>query len=84
MFDDGYALDMDYALECCKPAANAGVTEFLLCDTNISSMPWDVCTINADDVVNQFGTNMGIHVHNDCGMAVANIIMAARNDMGFW
>jgi len=80
-FFDGYAFDRDYALKCCDTAANAGATGLVLCDTNGGSMPWDVGTITAD-VVNLFDTTVGIHAHNDCGMAVANSIMAAKNGAG--
>jgi 2-isopropylmalate synthase len=32
----------DYAIECLKAAANAGVDVVVLCDTNGGTMPWKI------------------------------------------
>ena len=80
-FFDGYKFDQQYALECCRVAAKAGASGLVLCDTNGGSMPWEVATIT-EDVVSKYDVTVGIHVHNDCGMAVANSIMAVKNGAG--
>lgn len=80
-FFDGYAFDAEYSLACCQAAVDAGSTGLVLCDTNGGSMPWDIGTITSE-VVQKFGVTVGIHAHNDCGMAVANSIMAAKSGAG--
>jgi 2-isopropylmalate synthase len=83
-FFDGYALNSTYALECGMAAANAGASCLVLCDTNGGTMPWQVGKI-CQDVVQHFrghGVTIGIHCHNDCGMAVANSMMGAQNGVG--
>jgi len=80
-FFDGYKFNKEYAIKCCEAAANAGAVGLILCDTNGGSMPWNVGIVTAD-VVNRFDITVGMHAHNDCGMAVANSIIAAKNGAG--
>jgi 2-isopropylmalate synthase len=81
-FFDGYKLYKEYSLKCCKAAVDAGASGLVLCDTNGGSMPWEVGSITAD-IVNEFANvTVGIHAHNDCGMAVANSVIAAKNGAG--
>ena len=82
-FFDGYTSDPEYALQCCQAAVTAGASCLVLCDTNGGSMPWDVATM-CDAVVQACGDDVtvGVHCHNDCGMAVANSIMAAKHGVG--
>lgn len=80
-FFDGYKFDEEYTLSCCQVAVDAGASGLVLCDTNGGSMPWDIGTITSD-VVEKFDVTVGMHAHNDCGMAVANSIMAAQNGAG--
>lgn len=82
-FFDGYQFDSAYALQCCEAAANAGASCLVLCDTNGGSMPWKVgemCRAIVDHFRGQ--VTIGIHCHNDCGMAVANSVMAVQNGVG--
>ena len=44
-------------------------------------MPWDVEKITRQ-VVERFNITVGVHVHNDCGMAVSNSLMAAKSGAG--
>ena len=44
-------------------------------------MPWEVGTITSK-VMERFDVTVGMHAHNDCGMAVANSITAAQNGAG--
>lgn len=82
-FFDGYKHDPDYALQCAEVAADAGASCLVLCDTNGGSMPWEVQEISSK-VVEYFGgmKTIGIHTHNDCGMAVANSLAAAQAGVG--
>jgi 2-isopropylmalate synthase len=82
-FFDGYKHDPDYALKCAEVAADAGASCLVLCDTNGGSMPWDLTKV-CETVVNYFGgfKTIGIHTHNDCGMAVANSLAAANAGVG--
>lgn len=80
-FFDGVKFDEEYTMSCCQAAVDAGASGLVLCDTNGGSMPWEVGTMTAK-VVDKFGVTVGMHAHNDCGMAVANSIMAAKNGAG--
>jgi 2-isopropylmalate synthase len=82
-FFDGYKANPEYALRCCENAVDAGVSCLVLCDTNGGTMPWDVATI-CQSIVQHFDyhVTVGIHCHNDCGMAVANSLVAAQNGVG--
>jgi 2-isopropylmalate synthase len=83
-FFDGYMLNQTYALQCGMAAVNAGASCLVLCDTNGGTMPWTVGS-TCQSVVQHFhgqGVTIGIHCHNDCGMAVANSIMGAQNGVG--
>jgi len=80
-FFDGYKFDEEYSLKCCQAATDAGASGLVLCDTNGGSMPWEVGSITAK-IVEEFDVTVGIHAHNDCGMAVANSVMAAKSGAG--
>ena len=81
-FFDGYKHDAAYALQCCEAAASAGAKCLVLCDTNGGSMPWQIEEMTRV-VVEQFpDVTVGMHAHNDCGMAVANSVTAARAGAG--
>ena len=80
-FFDGHVADPDYALACCRAAVDAGASCLVLCDTNGGCMPWEI-QAGTEEVVRTFDCTVGIHAHNDCGMAVANSIMAAKAGAG--
>ncbi|KRA29632.1 MULTISPECIES: citramalate synthase [unclassified Nocardioides] len=74
-FFDGYRLDRDYALEVLRTAYDAGAEVIALCDTNGGMLPgWVADVVN--DVVQTAGVRVGIHCHNDTGLAVANTLAA--------
>jgi 2-isopropylmalate synthase len=76
-FFDGYKKNPDYALKCLEAAVSGGADCLVLCDTNGGSFPMEVYeTVKL--VCKKFSTPIGIHTHNDCGMAVANSIMAVE------
>ena len=76
-FFDGYKENKEYALKTVKSAQEAGATTVVLCDTNGGSLPDEIKTITSD-VVRNVDVNVGIHCHNDIGMAVANSIVAVE------
>mmetsp|Transcript_96558 Transcript_96558/g.270276 ORF Transcript_96558/g.270276 Transcript_96558/m.270276 type:complete len:653 (-) Transcript_96558:59-2017(-) len=81
-FFDGYRADPEYALQCCQAAVEAGASCLVMCDTNGGTMPWEVERITKA-MVQQFpGTTIGIHCHNDCGMAVANSVCGSHAGVG--
>lgn len=76
-FFDGYRANPEYAMKTIKAAVEAGADSICLCDTNGGSFPDEVYTITSK-VVDEFKVDVGIHCHNDTGMAVANSIMAVK------
>ena len=69
-FFDGYREDREYAMSCLESAAEGGADRLVLCDTNGGSLPNAVGTA-VGDVLLAFGVPIGIHCHNDCGLATA-------------
>ncbi|MDD3693229.1 MAG: citramalate synthase [Oscillospiraceae bacterium] len=76
-FFDGYKTNPQFALKALKAAEDAGADVLVLCDTNGGTFPNDVYEITKT-VVQKTKTAVGIHAHNDGGMAVANSIMAVE------
>ena len=76
-FFDGYKNNGEYALKTLDAAVQAGADCLCLCDTNGGAFPDEIYDITKL-VVEKFGVPIGIHAHNDCGMAVANTIMAVK------
>jgi 2-isopropylmalate synthase len=92
-FFDGYKDDPAYALEVLRRARDAGASALALCDTNGGTLPEDVFAIVSKvrenlSTVQPFNRStaeqnggavlLGIHAHNDCGLAVANSLAAFR------
>jgi len=76
-FFDGYKFDHEYTLKCCEVAVQAGVSGLVLCDTNGGSMPWEIQSLTKI-IVDNFDVTVGIHCHNDCGLAIANSLSAVE------
>lgn len=76
-FFDGYKANSEYAMNTLRAAFEGGADSLCLCDTNGGTFPGDIYDITSK-VVNQFKITIGIHCHNDNGMAVANSIMAVQ------
>ena len=76
-FFDGYKDDPDYALSVLRRAREAGASAIALCDTNGGSLPHEIAASVAA-VREAVGGTLGIHAHNDSGLAVANSIEAFR------
>jgi 2-isopropylmalate synthase len=77
-FFDGYAACPEYAMKCLDAAYEAGAETLCLCDTNGGSFPLAVRAATRA-AVRRFGAaRIGIHCHNDGGMAVANTMLAIQ------
>ena len=78
-FFDGYASNPEYAMRTLAAAAEAGAACVVLCDTNGGSLPERVGELTAI-VTRMFapGVAVGVHTHNDAGLAVANSLAAVR------
>jgi 2-isopropylmalate synthase len=84
-FFDGFKDSPDYALETLAAAFDAGADFVVLCDTNGGTLPLEIESIVQsvnEDLKQRFGNTknlkLGIHTHNDCGMAAANAISAVN------
>ncbi len=80
-FFDGYRADREFALETLRAAQRGGAECLVLCDTNGGSMPLFVRDVVAE-IVGAFDTPVGIHCHNDAGMAAANTQIAVEMGAG--
>lgn len=76
-FFDGYIENEVYALSAAKTAADAGAECVVLCDTNGGMMPEQIKLV-VSRMRNELGCRIGIHCHNDSGLAVANTIAAVN------
>lgn len=77
-FFDGYKTNPEYALNTLRTAQDAGADWLVLCDTNGGTLPNEIGSI-VGKVSEALKTPIGIHSHNDCGMAAANSLMAVLN-----
>lgn len=76
-FFDGYKGNSEYAIETLKAAAEGGADCLTLCETNGGCFPLEVYEITKR-VCSEFSIPVGIHCHNDSGMAEANSIVAVE------
>ena len=87
-FFDGFKENSDYALQTIIAGVDAGADAIVLCDTNGGTLPFDLESVINKVFISLAGkygvakdslpVKIGIHAHNDCGMAVANSIIALR------
>jgi 2-isopropylmalate synthase len=75
-FLDGYKTNRDYALAVIEAAS--GADALVLADTNGGAMPWEVESAMSD-VSALVKKDIGMHAHNDTGMAVMNTLVAVAN-----
>jgi 2-isopropylmalate synthase len=76
-FFDGFKSNRQYALSTLKAAQDAKADWIILCDTNGGTFPDEVQSI-IDRVKKEITVPLGIHVHNDTDMAVANTVLAVK------
>ncbi len=78
-FFTGYKANPDYTMKCLEAAVKGGAKCLCLCETKGGAMPRE-CFDYTKAVVDAFGdkVSVGIHTHNDAGLAVANSIMAVE------
>ncbi len=78
-FFDGYRGNREYALQVLAAAVAGGASRLILCDTNGGSLPGDITRI-IGEVQDEIGhdVKLGIHTHNDSGVAVANALAAVE------
>ena len=73
---DGWREDERYARLALLAAKEGGADIICLCDTNGASGPEEICAVvrAARDLIP--GVELGIHCHDDCGLAVADAMAA--------
>lgn len=76
-FFDGAKVDEEYAIASLQAAAEGGAVCLTLCDTNGGTMPSEIYRL-VQKVKAMFPLSIGIHCHNDCGLAVACSIAAVE------
>ena len=74
-FFDGLRIDEGYALETLEAAHAAGASVLVLCDTNGGSEPRTISQ-SVSDAARRVPAPLGIHPHNDRGLALANALAA--------
>ena len=77
-FFDGYKANRDYAIETVKAAIRGGASTVVLCDTNGGTLPFEVIEILEQVKKELDFPNIGVHFHNDTGVAVASSIMSVQ------
>ncbi|MEI7899728.1 MAG: citramalate synthase [bacterium] len=77
-FFDGYKDDPAYALRAIGAAVREGAVGIVLCDTNGGCLPHEVFEITRQVCETFPGAQVGIHTHNDSGLAVATSLEAVR------
>ncbi|MFH1622581.1 MAG: citramalate synthase [Candidatus Omnitrophota bacterium] len=77
-FFDAFKANEDYALKAIKAAEEAGADLIVLCDTNGGTLSSELVKI-LDKVKEHIRIPLGIHTHNDIGLAVANSILAVES-----
>lgn len=77
-FFDGYIHNPSYAIKAVETAVKSGADKVMLCDTNGGTLPHEISRI-VSEVIPVINTTVGIHTHNDCGLALANAISAVQS-----
>jgi 2-isopropylmalate synthase len=74
-FFDGFKANPDYALSTLRAARENGASVLVLCDTRGGAYPTEIYDATRH-VLREVGGPVGIHCHNDRGMATANSLFA--------
>ncbi|MDJ0815381.1 MAG: citramalate synthase [Desulfobacterales bacterium] len=88
-FFDGFKNNREYALQTLDAALESGADFIVLCDTNGGTLHFEIEEIFREvkdhwikqnsDGSDRLPVKLGIHTHNDCGLAVANSITAVES-----
>ena len=85
-FFDAWFANPDYTMKTLKAAVEGGASVLSLCDTKGGTMPMEILKATTA-VTSEFSgvktpqglpVEIGIHTHNDAGLAVANSLMAVE------
>ncbi len=76
-FFDAYKANREYSLKCILAAQEEGAKAIVLCDTNGGSLTSEVFKI-VEEVRKDIQVWLGIHCHNDGGLAIANSLSAVE------
>lgn len=76
-FFDGYIENKDYAMKCLRAAVAGGVESICLCDTNGGTFP-SIASSILKHVIREIQIPIGVHFHDDCGVAVAASVACVR------
>ena len=76
-FFDAYKANKEYALKTLIAAEDAGAKAICLCDTNGGTLTSEVSRVTAE-IRKRIKVSLGIHCHNDAGVAVANSLAAVE------
>jgi len=76
-FFDAFHANKAYALKTLLAAQEAGAASICLCDTNGGSLPGQISSA-IKEIKNQIKAGLGIHCHNDAGLAIANSLIAVE------
>lgn len=74
-FFDGFKDSPEFALNAARAAVDGGASAVILCDTNGGSLPHEIADITAQ-AVRALPVPVGIHAHDDAGVAAANSLQA--------
>ena len=77
-FFDGYLADPAYALQALGAAVREGAAGIVLCDTNGGCLPNTFYEVTQVVCAAFPGVEVGIHTHNDSGLAVAGALESVR------
>jgi homocitrate synthase NifV len=79
-FEDAFRADIDFMISVSRILTDSGVTRIRLSDTVGVASPSQCCALLKKIATELNGkAKLGIHAHNDLGMAVANTIEAAKS-----
>lgn len=77
-FFDAFLANPEFALRTLRAAHEAGAERLVLCDTNGGSMPEQIARCIQAVRAELPEAKLGIHCHNDCGLALAGSLAAVR------
>jgi 2-isopropylmalate synthase len=77
-FFDGFRRNPEFALRVLRAAEENGAETLVLCDTNGGTLPHEVEHVMRDAIGQTVSAAIGVHFHNDAGVAVANAMVGVH------